>query len=249
MREYLSPGVYVAEVAMEPKSIEGVSTSTAGLLGQNLVNELHRLLDRVSVSDASEKNDLTVALLELLAWQADTLSRHAEKLAKESYLPTKRLFTAALALLVNTDQQTDSAGSTRIRFFAGRLLDQADLNVEEIDSATKGKSRFGFGILSGLEVNVNQQGISPSIEVSPGCALDKRGRKIVLKKCIKQKLPVARKRVFVIARPKGRASLSIAVIPTIEGRVVLAGKLKRDDILLKALEKTSRGWKLVRSPT
>lgn len=87
MREYLSPGVYVAEVAMEPKSIEGVSTSTAGLLGQNLVNELHRLLDRVSVSDASEKNDLTVALLELLAWQADTLSRHAEKLAKNHICP------------------------------------------------------------------------------------------------------------------------------------------------------------------
>jgi phage tail sheath protein FI len=34
MPEYLSPGVYVEEISMGPKPIEGVSTSTAGFVGQ-----------------------------------------------------------------------------------------------------------------------------------------------------------------------------------------------------------------------
>src|ERR1044071_311057 len=34
MPEYLSPGVYVEEVATGPRPIEGVSTSTAGFVGQ-----------------------------------------------------------------------------------------------------------------------------------------------------------------------------------------------------------------------
>src|SRR6476620_2108093 len=33
MPEYLAPGVYVEEVSFRPKSIEGVSTSTAGFVG------------------------------------------------------------------------------------------------------------------------------------------------------------------------------------------------------------------------
>ena len=33
MPEYLSPGVYVEEVATGPRPIEGVSTSTAGFVG------------------------------------------------------------------------------------------------------------------------------------------------------------------------------------------------------------------------
>jgi hypothetical protein len=224
MPEYLAPGVYVAEVAMEPKSIEGVSTSTAGLLGQNLIDELHRLLKRLSAGDPSEQNDLAIALLELLAWLTDTLSCHADKLADESYLPTKRLFAAALSLVMKNNKQPDP-GVTRIRFFAGRLLDQADLDVE-MDFATKRRSHIGSGILSGLEVNVNQRGI----EVRPGYALDNRGRKIVLRRSIKQQLPPAGKRLSVIARPKGSASFSVAMLPTMECQVVLAGKPKRDDI-------------------
>ena len=33
MPEYLAPGVYVEETSFRPKSIEGVSTSTAGFVG------------------------------------------------------------------------------------------------------------------------------------------------------------------------------------------------------------------------
>src|SRR5690349_17234559 len=33
MPEYLAPGVYIEEVSFRPKSIEGVSTSTAGFVG------------------------------------------------------------------------------------------------------------------------------------------------------------------------------------------------------------------------
>ena len=33
MAEYLSPGVYIEEIDSGPKPIEGVSTSTAGMVG------------------------------------------------------------------------------------------------------------------------------------------------------------------------------------------------------------------------
>src|SRR5262245_39791909 len=36
MPEYLSPGVYVEEIELGPRPIEGVSTSTAGFLGEAL---------------------------------------------------------------------------------------------------------------------------------------------------------------------------------------------------------------------
>ena len=38
MPEYLYPGVYVTEVALNVKPIEGVSTSTISLLGSELIN-------------------------------------------------------------------------------------------------------------------------------------------------------------------------------------------------------------------
>ena len=36
MPEYLHPGVYVEEIELGPKSIEGVSTSTVGFLGETV---------------------------------------------------------------------------------------------------------------------------------------------------------------------------------------------------------------------
>jgi len=33
MPEYLAPGVYIEETSFRPKTIEGVSTSTAGFVG------------------------------------------------------------------------------------------------------------------------------------------------------------------------------------------------------------------------
>src|SRR5256885_496320 len=36
MPEYLSPGVYIEEFEVGPRPIEGVSTSTAGFLGESL---------------------------------------------------------------------------------------------------------------------------------------------------------------------------------------------------------------------
>ncbi len=41
MPEYLSPGVYIEEFELGPRPIEGVSTSTAGLLGPTLRGPLH----------------------------------------------------------------------------------------------------------------------------------------------------------------------------------------------------------------
>ena len=43
MPEYLHPGVYIAEVAAGAKPIDGVSTSTADLIGSEVISKLHRL--------------------------------------------------------------------------------------------------------------------------------------------------------------------------------------------------------------
>ena len=84
MPEYLYPGVYVTEVALNPKPIEGVSTSTIGLLGSELIGELQRLVDQIPGKDAGG-NDYGIALLESMAWISDTLAQRADQLGEEAY--------------------------------------------------------------------------------------------------------------------------------------------------------------------
>ena len=100
MPEYLYPGVYVTEVALNPKPIEGVSTSTISLLGSELIGELQRLVDKIPGKDA-DGNNLGIALLELMAWISDTLTQHADQPGDEAYLPAARIAAAALALVRN----------------------------------------------------------------------------------------------------------------------------------------------------
>jgi phage tail sheath protein FI len=100
MPEYLYPGVYVTEVALNSKPIEGVSTSTISLLGSELIAELQRLVDKVPGKDA-DGNDFGIALLELMAWISDTLTQRADQLGDEAYLPAARIAAAALTLVRN----------------------------------------------------------------------------------------------------------------------------------------------------
>lgn len=69
----------------------------------------------------------------------------------------------------------------RPRFFSGRLLTAADLALEQQYFREKlkrhNRSLHGFGIVSGLKVNVN----SGQIIVNPGLALDCEGNEIVIR--------------------------------------------------------------------
>ena len=120
MPEYLYPGVYVTEVALNSKPIEGVSTSTISLLGSELIAELQRLVDKVPGKDA-DGNDFGIALLELMAWISDTLTQRADQLGDEAYLPSARIAAAALTLVRNRVPPPNSVLNV-VRFYEDNRL-------------------------------------------------------------------------------------------------------------------------------
>jgi phage tail sheath protein FI len=123
MPEFLHPGVYITEVALHPKPIEGVSTSTIHLLGSELIGELRRLVDQIPGKDA-DGNDFGIALLELIAWISDTLAQRADQLGAEAYLPAARIAAAALALVRNRVPPPNSVLNV-VRFYEVNCLQRA----------------------------------------------------------------------------------------------------------------------------
>ena len=243
MPEYLSPGVYVVEVAVNPRPIEGVSASTASLVGAEVIGELQRLVNQIPpIGMEPGGNNSGTALLELMAWISDMLAHRVDQLGNEAYLHATRLAAAALALVSKNRAHPDSSVLKRVRFFEGQLLEDDDLNVE-LDY-TRGKCQRDFGVVSGLQVSVQDRGSSSAVDVMPGYALDPRGRRIVLNKPITLSLPAALERVSVIARPKARGALSIAVLPSVDCDFLVVDKPEGDDFMLENLEKTSHGWRV-----
>ena len=131
MTEYLAPGVYVTEIASDAKPIDGVSTSTAGLIGSDTVAVLQRLVHHPA-PDWTQHNahDPGVALLELLAWLSESLAYRTEQLPERGLLHAAHLAAAALTLVARCDQPQGSV-LKKVRFFEGRLLDKDDLRIEQ----------------------------------------------------------------------------------------------------------------------
>jgi hypothetical protein len=75
---------------------------------------------------------------------------------------------------------TETAALTRPRFFNGKLITAADLELEQEYFRAKSKlhnrSLHGFGIVSGLKVTVS----SDQVFVEPGLALDCEGNELVI---------------------------------------------------------------------
>ena len=105
MPEYLYPGVYVVEVAAGAKPIDGVSTSTADLIGSDCIGKLHRLAT-VPAPEWTDYNehDPGVTVLELLAWLTESLVYRTERLSDDGVVHASRLAAAALALANNCEQ-------------------------------------------------------------------------------------------------------------------------------------------------
>jgi len=240
MPEYLSSGVYVTELALNPRPIEGVSTSTASIVGSELIDEVQRLVDRIPHAGTdSIGNDCAIALLELAAWISDVLARRADQLGNEASLPTARLAAAALALVRNRAQPQNSV-LKRVCFFEGQLLEDNDLNSE---LEAKRKHTSGFGTVNGFNIDVRDEGGSSSVDVSPGYAVDGYGRVIVLKEQIALRLPTAGHCVSVIARPKDNSSLSMVVLPSVKSEFLVVSQPRDDDVVLGRLERSSKGWR------
>jgi hypothetical protein len=115
------PGVYVTEVATNPGPIEGVSTSTAGFVGLDVIAKIRGLVDRLP------RDPMTgIALLELMAWLADNLIRRIDQVPNEASLAAARL--AAIALALVRDQAQPHGSIKRIRYFEGQLVEDDDLS-------------------------------------------------------------------------------------------------------------------------
>jgi phage tail sheath protein FI len=119
--DYLYPGVYVVELESTVKSIEGVSTSTAGVVGADCIERLTRLASPAPDVSTGQAQDAGVALLEVLAYVAELLVERGDVIADEAVLHSLRLATASLALARNQDVPRGGAVKA-VSFYEGRLL-------------------------------------------------------------------------------------------------------------------------------
>jgi len=253
LTEYLHPGVYVTEIALNAKPIEGVPTSTSAILSE-IVAEARRLLGPLA-PDWTETNnrDPGVALLELFAWLGETLVYRADPLPERGVLHASRLAAAALALVADREQPGDSV-LNRVRFFDGRLLDAGDLAAEQ-DYVRRRMDRHnrelhGPGIVRGLEVCVNNESDGRStVVVTPGYALDVHGREIVLEEELALPVSVAFSCALVIARRKRDVPKGIALESSAECEFLIVNAPADEDFSLARLEKTANGWQVVRATT
>ncbi|HTT18613.1 MAG TPA: hypothetical protein VMG82_06700 [Candidatus Sulfotelmatobacter sp.] len=76
------------------------------------------------------------------------------------------------------------SGEKRPRYFSGQLLTASDFEAEQNYFLQKSRRHnrclHGMGIASGLEISVTGSGESSSIVISPGCAVDRTGRELVV---------------------------------------------------------------------
>ena len=131
MPEYLHPGVYVVEVAAGAKPIDGVSTSTADLIGRDCIGKLHRLAT-APAPEWTEYNqrDPGVTVLELLAWLTESLVYRTERLSHDGVAHASRLAAAALAL-VSSCEQPEGSVLKRANFYTGRRLNEEEFRDEQ----------------------------------------------------------------------------------------------------------------------
>jgi hypothetical protein len=144
MYGYLTPGVYVTEVAPNVRPIEGVSTSTAGFVGSEVIMKLQRLVNQIPpINSEPSGSNPGIALLDLLAWLSDMLAQRSDQLGREAYLPAARIVAGSLALIKN--RVPDPSGALKyVRFFEGQLPEDEILRVVAQDqSQHRNKKRNG----------------------------------------------------------------------------------------------------------
>jgi hypothetical protein len=120
--EYFYPGVYVVEVDSSMKSIEGVSTSTADLIGGDCIDRLRHLAGPLPGDwTRHDAQDPGIAVLELLAYVAELLVERADLIGDEAMLHSSRLAAASLALSRDREIPRGSAVKA-VTFYEGQLL-------------------------------------------------------------------------------------------------------------------------------
>lgn len=125
MPEYLAPGVYVTEVETNVRPIEGVATSTAGLLGPDCLAHLRARIERLPPSWTDVKGgDPGIALAELLAWIAENLLYRGGRIPDRAAQALSRVAAASLQSLRGRRLPKGSALKKIEVFAAGTAADR-----------------------------------------------------------------------------------------------------------------------------
>lgn len=85
------------------------------------------------------------------------------------------------------------SGEKRLRYFEGQMLTASDLQAEQNyflgENRRHNRLLHGAGIVSGLEITIVGDAQSPSVVVSPGYAIDREGREIIVREPISLCIP------------------------------------------------------------
>ena len=120
MPTYEYPAVYVTEVEAHVRPIEGVSTSTAALLGPDCLAHLRARIERLPPNWTDARSgDPGVALLELLAWISESLLYRGGQMPARAARSLTRVAAASLQSLQGCRLPKGSA-LKKIEVFATR---------------------------------------------------------------------------------------------------------------------------------
>lgn len=125
MPEYLHPGVYVVEIDTQATPIPGVSTSTEALLGPLLAFWRERVRSRLPGWTDHGASDPGIALLELLAWLADSAIFRTDRIGEREAVHLSRAVVSCLALLQRAEAPASPVA--RACFLEGRTIESLGL--------------------------------------------------------------------------------------------------------------------------
>ena len=193
MPEYLAPGVYVEESDAGVTPIPGVSTSTIDVeTARALVCAIEPVIKRAQPGWTGFNDaDPGIALIQFFAWVAEGLlyRSSADPERRRKAVLSAVADVAAVARACAIERET----LRRPNYFVGKLIDAADLQLEQEYRLEKNRRHnrhlHGFGIVSGLEVRVDATADSDGVVVDPGYAIDSCGEEIAIPECIRLALP------------------------------------------------------------
>lgn len=126
MPTYQYPAVYVTEVDAQVRPIEGVSTSTAALLGPDCLAQLRARIERLPPTwKDAKRGDPGIALLELVAWISENLLYRGGPMPDRAARSLSRVAAAALQSLQGCRLPKGSA-LKRIEVFATKVGTKQD---------------------------------------------------------------------------------------------------------------------------
>jgi phage tail sheath protein FI len=126
MPTYQYPAVYVTEVEAQVRPIEGVSTSTAALLGPDCLANLRARIERLPPNWTDARSgDPGIALLELLAWISESLLYRGGRIPDRAARALSRVAVASLQSLEGRRLPKGSA-LKKLEVFATRVETHQD---------------------------------------------------------------------------------------------------------------------------